>query len=291
MPRYRRLSDVTLVVSDVARSRAFYSGLAGLEPLDDPCPRGAARFSVGGDGTILTLEPGASPGLRRFAFEMESDAELATLVRVLTKCGVACTDTSSGIRIVDPHLAATVEFHRPRADPAPPAQGKGAIAGLGHIVLATAAYREAVAFWRESLGFRLSDEIDGRISLLRCFPNPMHHSLGIASGPRTRFHHLSLRAADECDFEGFARTLARSGGTIASGPGTHTPSGNRFLYFFDPDGLTLEISTVNERFEEGFERAPRVLPDRPESFAEGNVARHPRMYAAGEIEEVSSRPG
>jgi len=67
-------------------------------------------------------------------------------------------------------------------------------------------------------------------------------------------------------------------------PGTHTPSGSQFLYFFDPDGLTLEISTAAELFFEGSERPPRILPDRPESFALGDVRRAADMYAIGEIE-------
>ena len=47
---------------------------------------------------------------------------------------------------------------------------------------------------------------------------------------------------------------------------------------------SLELATATERFEEGRERAPRVLPDRPESFALGDVRRDPAMYTVGEID-------
>lgn len=35
-----------------------------------------------------------------------------------------------------------------------------------------------------ALNFKTSDEIDGRIRLMRCFPNPLHHSLAIADAAR-----------------------------------------------------------------------------------------------------------
>lgn len=286
MLRYRRLCYVALNVSDLARSRDFYARLEGLAA--EVSRQGAAAFRVGTDRSALTLNTAASPGLKAFGFEMESDAALDELATALDRHGVRWNRSENGIRMLEPHLGVAVEFRRGVADGHHAADlSEDAIAGFGHVVLATPDYREAVAFWRDALGFRLSDEIDGRISLLRCYPNPTHHSLGIASGDRSRFHHLNFRARDGADLEAVARDLTRNGATIASGPGTHAPSGNRFVYFLDPDGLTLEISTITERFEEGRERAPRILPDRPESFATGNVTRHPRMGAVGEIEEAT----
>ena len=289
MLRYLRLSYVALNVTNLARSRDFYAGLAGLAAGES---REGAAFCVGTDRTLLTLDTAAAPGLKAFGFEMESDAGLDELATTLDRHGATWSHSGNAIRMVEPHLGVAVEF-RCGAASGNDAAGRSdaAIAGFGHVVLSTPRYREAVAFWRETLGFRLSDEIDGRISLLRCFPNPTHHSLGIASGGRSRFHHLNFRARDGADLEAVAHDLADRGATIASGPGTHTPSGNRFVYFLDPDGLTLEISTVAERFEEGRERAPRILPNRPESFATGNVTRHPRMGAVGEIEEAKEKSG
>jgi 2,3-dihydroxy-p-cumate/2,3-dihydroxybenzoate 3,4-dioxygenase len=292
MVRYRRLSHVTLNVADVARSQDFYASLAGLDAVEPASDDEAACFSVGSDGTRLGLAAGAAPGLKRFGFEMESAAELDRLAAALERAGVPWSPTPEGLRMVDPFTSVAVDFSG-AAQPAAPAPGPRlvqAIEGFGHIVLRARAYREAVAFWRDVLGFRLSDEIEGRIALLRCFPNPLHHSLGIARGERPMFHHLNFRVREEADLEAAARELSARGAAIASGPGTHAPSRSRFLYFYDPDGLTLEMSTGTERFEEGRERAPRVLPDRPESFALGDVRRDARMYTVGEI-EVSSESG
>ena len=289
MLRYRHLCLVTLGVADIARSRAFYENLPGLWPVQEAVD-GTVRFRVGDDRAFLELSGAASPGLKRFGFEMESAAAMEELVRVIDREGVKWTHVANGVRMVEPHTGAAVEFHCGVSDVRFPS-GTLAIEGLGHIVLRTPAYREAVAFWREVLGFRLSDEIDGRISLLRCFPNPLHHSLGIASGERRMFHHLNFRVREGTDLEAARQGLAGAGIAIASGPGVHAPSGSGFLYFYDPDGLTLEMATATERFVEGDERPPRILPDRAESFAVGNVRRDPRMYTVGEIEKAEAESG
>lgn len=281
MLRYSHLATVTLGVTDLVRARGFYAGLPGLRAVPGDAP-GCIRFHVGDESTTLELTAAPRPGLRRFGFRMESDGALEELRRVLAGARIPWTDIGTGVRIAEPHTGAQVDFDAPAAGIREPIAG--AVEGFGHVVLRTPRYREAVAFWRDVLGFRLSDEIEGRISLLRCFPNPQHHSLGIANGKRRMFHHLDFRVREGSDLEAIACDFAAAGVRVASGPGVHAPSGSRFVYFYDPDGLTLELATVAERFVEGRERAPRVLPDRPESFALGEIRRDPGMYAVGEIE-------
>jgi len=281
MLRYRHLSSVVLGVTDLERARAFYARLPGLEALPGGAPH-RARFQVGDGSTMLELGAASRPGLRRFGFQMESAEALAALRTALSNARMPWTDVEAGVGIVEPHTGAQVCFQLP--DLRESSSTDGPIEGFGHVVVRTPHYREAVGFWRDVLGFRLSDEIEGRISLLRCFPNPQHHSFGIAKGERRMFHHLNFRIREATDLDAIAHDFAAAGVRIASGPGIHAPSGSRFLYFYDPDGLTLELATLAERFVEGQERAPRVLADRPESFATGNVPRDLAMYTIGEME-------
>jgi len=281
MLRYRQLACVNLGVTDVGRARDFYARLPGLQPAAAGADAGV-RFYVGNDSAVLELTESVRPALRRIGFEMENAEALDELRGVLSRNGLRWTEIGTGVRLIDPYTGAQVDFGMPAA--AMPQPVSGAIEGFGHVVLRTPDYPEAVAFWRDVLGFRLSDEIEGRVSLLRCFPNPLHHSLGIARGERRMFHHLNFRVRDGTDLHAIAREFSTAGVRIASGPGVHAPSLSQFLYFYDPDGLTLELAITAERFEEGRERAPRVLPDRPESFALGGVRRDPAMYTVGEIE-------
>ena len=63
-------------------------------------------------------------------------------------------------------------------------------------------------------------------------------------------------------------------------------SGNTFLFFLDPDGLSLEFGHGMEMFPETGARAHRVFPPKPESFDSSGSARDPRMAAAGAIESA-----
>jgi 2,3-dihydroxy-p-cumate/2,3-dihydroxybenzoate 3,4-dioxygenase len=70
---------------------------------------------------------------------------------------------------------------------------------------------------------------------------------------------------------------------VVFGPGRHIASSSVFLYFLDPDGLTLEYSFGMEEFPEVDPRAPRTLPPVPESIDSWGAVRDPRMTAIGEI--------
>ena len=54
--------------------------------------------------------------------------------------------------------------------------------------------------------------------------------------------------------------MTKAGVKIAFGIGRHPPSGSVFLYFFDPDGMSVEYSYGMEEFPELAPRPPRRLP-------------------------------
>jgi 2,3-dihydroxy-p-cumate/2,3-dihydroxybenzoate 3,4-dioxygenase len=76
----------------------------------------------------------------------------------------------------------------------------------------------------------------------------------------------------------------RAGVPIVFGPGRHPASESVFLYFLDPDGLTLEYSFGMEEFPEVSPREPRVLPPVPESIDGWGGIRDPRMSATGLVQ-------
>jgi 2,3-dihydroxy-p-cumate/2,3-dihydroxybenzoate 3,4-dioxygenase len=100
---------------------------------------------------------------------------------------------------------------------------------LSHVVLGTPRYREAVDFYENVLNFRTSDEIDGRINLMRCFPNPYHHSFGIAYSERNCLHHLNFMVSDSDDLERAKSRFEHNNVPMVWG-GLHPPSGNVFLF-------------------------------------------------------------
>jgi 2,3-dihydroxy-p-cumate/2,3-dihydroxybenzoate 3,4-dioxygenase len=264
------LARVELVVSDLARSARFYEDVVGLMPLDGgPLSR---SFVVGDDGGRLVLRQGARVGYSLAVWRVAESEDLDRLTIRLASAGVACEETTaqdaaSAVRFVEPVTGAALAFEGP-------AQGTGArsfqathtrIQRLGHVVFASPQADAAVAWMLDQLDFRLSDWIDGGTTFLRPALSPYHHGLGIARAPAAGLHHLNFMVSEIDDIGRALHRLARAGARVVFGPGRHPVSGSMFLYFLDPDGLTLEYSFGMETFPVQGARCARGWPAVPES--------------------------
>ena len=80
---------------------------------------------------------------------------------------------------------------------------------------------------------------------------------------------------------------------ILFGPGRHHPSGSVFLYFADPDGISIEYSQGMEAFPEEGAREPRRLEPSKETIDEWGGTPQPEFGQVGklfndELEEVKN---
>ena len=64
--------------------------------------------------------------------------------------------------------------------------------GVGHAVLMMPDIDAALTFYRDLLGFRITDFMGPPVSLYFMHVNTRHHSLAIAQGPASRMHHLMM---------------------------------------------------------------------------------------------------
>jgi 2,3-dihydroxy-p-cumate/2,3-dihydroxybenzoate 3,4-dioxygenase len=282
--RYRHLARVVLNVRDVDASAAFYRDVVGLLPANDADASGCC-LRAGSGGCDVVLARG-EPGLKRLEFALESEPARDALAAALQRAGVSWREGDDGavLRISEPHTGATIDFAIAQlVAPAPPMAPAPGLLRLGHVVLEAQDAMSAVHFFTDVLNFKVSDRIDGAITFLRCFPNPLHHSLGIGQG-RNALHHVNFMTPHIDDVGRALWRLRRAGVTIVNGPGRHLPSGSLFLYFLDPDGLTLEFSAGMEEFPETGARAPRLLPREPMSFDLWDGPVDPRKGAIGAIE-------
>jgi 2,3-dihydroxy-p-cumate/2,3-dihydroxybenzoate 3,4-dioxygenase len=133
------------------------------------------------------------------------------------------------------------------------------IARLGHVVVTTSRFDSALKFFTDVMNFRVSDYIGEGFAFMRCFPNPYHHSFALSSGKENKLHHVNFMVTDIDDI-GIARNRMLSNDVpIVFGPGRHAPSDSIFLYFLDPDGMTVEYSFGMEEFPDSNPRKPRIL--------------------------------
>lgn len=302
MIRFSRLGYVGLNVSDLDRSALFYESTVGLQRVDGADPN--VRYLRCSDKHHdLSLHAGI-PGLKRIGFELESERELEPLCEALRRSGRAfaaipdgdgeAMATGPGVRTQEPVTGCTLDFYATMApSSAPPYQWTIAhILRLGHLVLKSTDFDATVSYFTDVLNFKVSDSIDKRVTFLRCFPSPYHHSLGIGNSSNGNgLHHVALMVNDADDIGRSYWRLQRENVPVVHGPGRHLPSGSMFLYYLDPDGLTIEYTFGMEEFPEVEPREPRVLPPVPESNDIWASRLDSRKASVGDIERPSpARP-
>ncbi|WP_428629979.1 VOC family protein [Sphingopyxis sp.] len=289
--RYARLGYAKLHVSDLAASLTYYRDIVGLSE------------GGGADGEVwlrcsdkpyeLILEQGAEPGLAAIGFEVESAAELDRAFAHVAACGYAPAWTSSdaapaqqviaAFRFRNPDTGLMLDYYCGQHVAAPFEASVADIVRMGHVVMNVASYAKAHKFWVEDLGFEISDHVPGRIAFLRCWPNPLHHSLALLEGPEDGLNHLNFMVTDIDDIGRATNRLKKADVPIVFGPGRHLPSTSIFLYFLDPDGMTTEYSFGMELFDEEDARPPRALEPKPEVLDTWGSIADPRFGKTGRI--------
>jgi 2,3-dihydroxy-p-cumate/2,3-dihydroxybenzoate 3,4-dioxygenase len=294
MIRYARLGRVDLNVTDLRRSRRFYGDIVGLQEID--AAGAAAEFACGSDACFLTLHQASEAGLKSIGWELADLSQLQSLEVALTTHAVPFSiqalrkrEIGTGVCVVDPTCGAVQEFYcRLQGAAVCTDVSHTRVQRIGHVVIATPDADRSVRFFCNVLGFRESDRIEEGTVFLRPFPTKFHHGLGIARSDRPHFHHLNLMVSDIDDIGRALHRMQKHGVTVAFGPGRHPVSGSVFLYFFDPDGLTLEYSMGMEEFDEDAPRGTRVWPAGLSSVDAWGAVRHPDTGRNGAIEQMAA---
>ncbi len=296
--RYRRLGYVALNVTDLERSSAFYTAIVGLAPAG-AAASGEQLFRCTARHHDVILQQSERAGLRRVAWEMEAEHDLALIEAHLKSLGlvvravpaVECVGLgiARAIRTTEPHTGACFEYFygmSTAVTPFVPTVAK--IARLGHVVLATNEYSACETFFCEKLNYRISDRVEGAVTFMRCFPNPLHHSLGLSNARDNHLHHVNFMVTDIDDIGQALYRLQKNHVPIVFGPGRHPPSDSIFLYYLDPDQLTLEFSFGMEEFPELAPREPRLLPMNLQSIDYWGAVPTADFAARGSLEAVSA---
>lgn len=294
--RYKQLGYVALNVTDRSRATAFHRASLGLEtnPLVDPGAFGATLLRGRATACDLALYDGPEPGLRRVAFEMESDRDLERAHAHLATLGVPTWDVTTAertafaqraaFRFAEPNTRLTIELYAGDGSSPPPLAGPSLanIDRLGHCVVCVTDPVPMTNFFVDELNFRVSDYI-GTVAFMRCFPNPHHHSFAITPSKLGYDHlnHVNFLVDSLDDLGRSMYRIKRQEVEIVYGPGRHPPSGSVFLYFLDPDGMTFEFSTGMEEFPEFDPREPRHMPMDRASFDYWGTTKSEKSGAVG----------
>jgi catechol 2,3-dioxygenase len=110
---------------------------------------------------------------------------------------------------------------------------------LAHVNINSADIETLSAFYRDALGFRLSDR-SKLMAFLCC--NSDHHAVVLAEAPVNGLNHVAFLMPDlESVMRGSGR-MVDHGYPIGWGVGRHGPGDNVFAYFVDPTGAVIEYT-------------------------------------------------
>jgi catechol 2,3-dioxygenase-like lactoylglutathione lyase family enzyme len=135
---------------------------------------------------------------------------------------------------------------------------------LGHVVMQTTKYREALDWYLDHLGMIVSDFLyyPGRrdrgpvMSFIRCDRGQTpadHHTLAMALGPSNRYVHSAYQVSDIDAMGAGARYLAELGYHRSWGIGRHIQGSQLFDYWRDPDDVMVEHFSDGDVFDSTLE--------------------------------------
>lgn len=115
--------------------------------------------------------------------------------------------------------------------------------GIGHAVVHVPDVDRSLSFYRDVLGFRVSDNIPGRTAFMHC--NSRHHSLALFSrGPNQKqvMNHFMIQY-NQIDDVGIAYDIAdQRGDRFATSIGRHPNDQNISFYVVNPSGFHTECA-------------------------------------------------
>ena len=291
--RYRKIAYAALNVTDLPRSIVFYRDLMGLELVEEQ--PGVAYLRCSRDHHNIVLYQSPVHGIKRVAFEMEAESDvnaafahfqaLSMEPAMVPEKEHAALGQGQTFRVRERHSGLLFELFASgtyMAQPFVPSVAK--IARLGHVVISSANFEASRDALVKDFGFRISDYIEDRIAFMRCHPNPFHHTFAVGPSSTNQLHHVNFMVTDIDDIGRALYRVKKHDVKIVFGPGRHPPSNSVFLYFLDPDGITVEYSFGMEEFPEQGARSPRRMEPVPESLDTWGAVPDPLFGRSGPIE-------
>ncbi|RZL94533.1 MAG: metapyrocatechase [Variovorax sp.] len=113
---------------------------------------------------------------------------------------------------------------------------------LSHVLMFTPDIDRAIAFYRDALGLRLSDQSRGIVAFLHGRHGSDHHLVAFVQGSARGWHHSSWDVPGIEDVGNGAEQMRLAGYAQGWGTGRHVLGSNYFHYVRDPWGSFAEYS-------------------------------------------------
>jgi len=185
---------------------AFAVNWLGMQAVD----RGAGQraFRMDDRKQRLVIDRALPDGQRYFGWELADAAALEALGAKLEIAGVAVKREPISIAdqrfvrevisFADPVGNRLEAFHGAQVADEPFRPGRNiagfrtGVQGMGHVLLLVPDAQAALGFYRDLLGFRISDYMSAPVNAYFLHADPRHHSIALVQAPVNAFHHLMI---------------------------------------------------------------------------------------------------
>jgi catechol 2,3-dioxygenase len=212
----RGVRSVELVVTNLDEAARFYETVWGLQPVEERASAGEgseARYFRGTSGYhhVLGLHRGAAPAVVRIVFDVAGRGAVDALHRAIVRAGCTATAPAKwaaagggyGFVCKDPD-GRNLAFVCDCADHTDQADRPDRPRKIVHVNLNARDFAGSLAFFTDTLGFRVTDE-NAPLSFLHC-ANTDHCSIVLAKTNLPTLNHIAF---DLPDFDSVMRGMGR----------------------------------------------------------------------------------
>lgn len=257
------LGYLGLEVSDLVAWRRFATDILGLG-IGQPRPDGSLPLRMDGHAHRFLLREGPADDVAYVGWQVAGAAELAAQRRHLADAGLAVTDGTPAeaaargvaalVHLRDPQGLRVEIFHGAERGASGWRSAQMASGyhtdglGMGHVLMNVNDSAAADRFWRDTLGFRLSDTVVASfagtdIHARFLHVNPRHHSLAYTELPGypKRLQHFMLEVNSLDDVGLTLDRCQQAGVPIALSLGRHPNDRMVSFYGVTPAGFLFEV--------------------------------------------------
>ena len=258
-----RLAHIDVRTPDLDLATAYYADVMGLQKVRRDDDRAYFKCWDEEDHHSLRMRYDPRTGLDSFTFRVEREDDLHDFEKRLADYGCQVARVSKGeavgqgesIRFEVPsgqvmELVWDIEktgniLGKRNPSPVPPPNLPGiAPPRLDHLLINAEEVGEAHTFFKDVLGFRMTEQVlDSNGHQLGVWMERSHspHDVAIVNGPNGALHHFAFWLDDWDHVRKAADILAFNGVQIDQGPTRHGITRGTTVYFFDPSGNRNEV--------------------------------------------------
>jgi 2,3-dihydroxybiphenyl 1,2-dioxygenase len=241
---------------DLSDWASYGPGLLGLQRVDKT--RSSIAFRMDDRKQRIVVNADGGEGVDVFGWEVKDAAALDALAARLDQAGSKVARGTRALadeRLVrdlivtsDPVGNRLEIFHGAEIASEPFVPGRSISGfrtgplGLGHVVLnveTSEVIQQLLPFYRDLLGFRLTDYYSHPFEAYFLHANPRHHSLAFIRTGKSAVHHVMMEVFSFDDM-GQGYDLAMAEGRVATTLGRHTSDFITSFYTFTPSAFMVE---------------------------------------------------